>query len=287
MDAGSLYDRMFISQYSIQTIGVQIHLNGVLADPDSNIVTLDFVRTDVDPDASLFTAGVATRDSIGTYHYQLQSLQSNIPGEYEARWHFSFGSQPQILVGYIEVGESAPAYDALSTDYKGIIDATWPLFADLFDSPTGGPNLLTYFQANWNRGRMAQLLGNAFDAINLAGPIITQFDMISFPFAKWGALLREALFIEAIKHLIRSYVEQPDPQFVNVAWLNRRDYMQRWMAVLEIEQKSFDKAVGQLKVEQLGLGRPRVLVSGGVFGTIGPTRTQSAPARPRYWARFY
>ena len=49
-----------------------------------------------------------------------------------------------------------------------------------------------------------------------------------FPHEQWGALLEFATYIETIKHLKRSYVEQPDWQGVTVARADRRDYLQRW-----------------------------------------------------------
>jgi hypothetical protein len=177
---------------------------------------------------------------------------------------------------------------------KSVIDLTWSRFADLFDSPQGGPNLQTYFQTHYTRGRMADLLRIAVGTLNtVAQPFQTYtVDGVGaalFPIARWGPLLEKSLYIEALKHLIRSYVEQPN--FVgsgNVSRLDRRDYMDRWRSVLDMESATFQSQLEHFKIANMGLGRPAVLVAGGVYGKYGPTRLAgSVAARPRMWTRWY
>jgi hypothetical protein len=110
-----------------------------------------------------------------------------------------------------------------------------------------------------------------------------------FPTAQWGPLLGTLTWIETLKHLIRSYTEQPN--FIgsgNISRLDRRDYVQRWRDVLMDEEKAAQAQLDVFKISQMGLGRPAVLISGGVYGRYGPTRMAgSVAARPRYWTRFY
>jgi hypothetical protein len=94
--------------------------------------------------------------------------------------------------------------------------------------------------------------------------------------------------VEVIKHLMRSYVEQPDAQGIATARLDRRDYLQRWQVMFQIESDELKQLQDVFKIAHMGLSSPTVLVSGGVYGNYGPTRlVGSAAARPRYWARFY
>jgi hypothetical protein len=176
---------------------------------------------------------------------------------------------------------------------KGVVEAVWMRFADLFDSPGGGPNLMVYFQSRFGRGRIAQLLGVALNRLNIVAQPHTTYTLTGppdgneFPLAKWGGLLDQATYIEVLKHLIRSYTEQPEAPGVNIARLDRRDYAQRWQTVLEAEERDYRDMLDNFKIAHMGFSRPRVLVSGGVYGSYGPTRlAASAAARPRYWMAF-
>jgi hypothetical protein len=76
----------------------------------------------------------------------------------------------------------------------------------------------------------------------------------------WGTKL------EVIRHLITSYTEQPT--FANMAttYTDRRDYADRWRAVLADEKDDYRKAIVMSKRSLLGLGRGSALVAGGIYG---------------------
>jgi hypothetical protein len=174
---------------------------------------------------------------------------------------------------------------------KSIVDDTWIKFADLFDSPEGGPNLQTYYQTHFSRNRIAQLLKTAVGLLNTTAQPFQSYSIDvpgQFPIQQWGPLLGQALYVEVLKHLIRSYVEQPAFVGGSVTRLDRRDYMDRWQSVLDEERKQLKSQLDIFKISNMGLGKPKVLVSGGVYGRYGPTRfAGSVAARPRYWSRFY
>lgn len=283
-----LSERKFVSLYSIETLGLQVRRSGTLAAADGP-VTATFQSLDADP-GTVFTR-VATSPEPGVYEVTLSSGDTSSPGFYTLVWTYTLDGVEQVYVGYVEVGEASPTYDGLDLGFKGIIESAYVRFADLFDSPQGGPHLQVYFQSKFGRERMAQLLGIALGRLNtVAQPRMTYtLDPLAggFPYAQWGALLDQALYIECLKHLIRSYVEQPEVQGVVVARHDRRDYMNRWQSVLDMEQRDFERQMEVFKIAHMGLGRPRVLVSGGIYGSYGPTRIPGNPAQPRYWARFY
>jgi hypothetical protein len=201
-------------------------------------------------------------------------------------WTYALAGVVQEYIAPIEVGLTSPAYEALGVGFRGIVESVVFRFGDLFDSPMGGPHLQVYFQTHFGRGRLAQLLQVAVGKLNtIAQPHQTYSldESNPFPFAKWGAILDQALFVQAIRHLIRSYVEQPSVEGVTVARMDRRDYMQRWQEVLTIEQDDLDQQLETFKIAHMGLGRPRVMVSGGLYGHWAPNMLPFRAARPRYF----
>ena len=285
-------ERKYFSQFSREALGLGVYgTNAEPADPDSNAVTVSLLREDIND--YVFLDEPATRVGVGLYEFPLLSEYTSIPGNYTTVWKFLFGGIAQEVHTYIVVGNSSPAYDALDPGFKDMVDGVWIRFADLFDSPDGGPNLMTYFQTNWNRNRMAQLLKIAVGLLNTrAQPHQTySLDGVGgsvFPFAQWGPLLEEALYVECLKHLCRSYVEQPNLVGPQVSRLDRRDYLDRWRMILADENAMLQSQLEVFKISHMGFGRPHVLVSGGVYGRFAPTRVAgSMAARPRYWSRFY
>lgn len=283
-------ERQYIALYATDTLGLSLRHAGEPADADGDVV-LTFVR---EPSTTVFSR-TATRVGEGLYEVALTSEETSTPGDYSLNWFYVMDGDDEQYVTYAQVGQSSPAYDGLSPSMKAIVDDVWVRFADLFDSPGGGPNLLTYFQSHFGRNRIAQLLRIAVGRLNtMAQPQMTYTlddgqGGGSFPVDQWGPLLETFTYVECVKHLIRSYVEQP--AFMGsgaVTRLDRRDYMDRWRTILSDEQEMMKDQVEVFKIRHMGFGRPKVLVSGGVYGRYGPTRLAgSAAARPRYWTRVY
>lgn len=287
----TLGERQYASQYGTPTVGFVVHASGEPTDADSNLVTVRMETLDA---TTVLFERTADHPATGVYETTLLSSETQSPGIYKVTWSYHVGGTAQTFIGVIEVGESSSAYDALDDGMKMVVESVWLRFADLFDSPDGGPHLQVYFQSRFGRGRMAQLLSIALNRLNVISQPHMTYSLVGppdgkqFPLAQWGGLLDSATYIEALKHLIRSYVEQPEAMGVNLARLDRRDYMDRWQRVLDMEMKDFESAKETFKMAHMGLGRPRVLVSGGVYGTFGPTRlSHSAAARPRYGMAFH
>src|SRR5690606_5188822 len=237
---------------------------------------------------------VAEHPGTGLYEVRLTSEDTGRVGNYTGIWSYEKDGQPESYTVHTVVGEANPAYDQLPGAFQEVVDNVWIRFADLFDSPAGGPHLQTYYQTHWSRGRMAQLMGMGLRRLNVisqpyqthtidgtGGPV--------FPNHQWGGLLELVTYIEALKHLRRSYLEQPEAMLAGgVSRLDRRDYFDRWGQLLAEAEEDLKSAQDTFKLSFMFLGTPQVLVSGGVYGRYGPTRIAgSVAARPRYYTRFY
>lgn len=284
-------DRQYFSQYSTDPIGINLVQNGSPVDADNDAVNVLMVAEATGN--QVFTRAAA-RLSVGVYSTNFNSSETSIPGEYTLVWTYLLGGANQYFETGIIIGPAVPAYDGLPPEMKTLVDNVWMRLADCIDSPGGGPNLLTYVQSKFGRGRIAQLLRIGMGRLNTAAQPYQTFTVdgvggAEFPMAQWGSLLESVTWIETLKHLMRSYTEQPE--FIsggNVSRLDRRDYMTRWRTIMQDEEALVRSQMDVFKISQMGLGKPAVLISGGVYGRYGPTRMAgSVAARPRYWTRFY
>jgi hypothetical protein len=284
-----LRDRVYIPQFSpAEALGLVIYVAGSQANADGAVLA---TMVDEVTQTPVFTNRPATNPEVGVYEIKLSSVDTSRIGLFTITTNYAISGIPQIYQGYLEVGAPNPDYDNLDDNMKMLIESVWHRFADAFDSPSGGPNLQTYFQSHWSRGRVAQMARIAVGRLNtMAQPSMTYtLDPDGqFPLTQWGPLLETMTYIECLKHLRRSYVEQPDLEGGSVTRLNRRDYLDRWGVILADEEAMLKTQLDVFKIRHMGFGSPRVLVSGGVYGRYGPTRfAGSVAARPRYWTRFY
>lgn len=291
---GKLAERQYVDQFSTDTVGLTINVSGQLTDVDGQSMTVGLYDVNSNP---IFQSRPAVRVGLGVYQYTFEPQDVANPGIFTLVWSYQLSGVADEYQTYIEVGTVSPAYDALDADLKMLIEGVWMRFADLFDSANGGPHLQFYYQTNFNRGRLAELLRVALNKLNLIQQPHQTFTIptpqnptaaSNFPLGAWGGLLEQQLYVEALRHLVRSYTEQPQPQGVGTARLDRTGYAAQWAQVLAMEERDLKEMRDVFKIRNMGLGSPRVLVSGGVYGNYGPTRLAgSAVARPQYWARFY
>lgn len=283
-------ERQYVSLYANDVLGITIMAAGVPADPDGSAVVVTMID-----ESSEFPVFVhdAERHDVGQYQVQLTSAESGKPGEYRLMWEYTLDGRAETYVTYIVIGQASPTYDGLVPAMKEIVDQTWMRFEDMFDAPMGGPNLQTYLESKFGRGRVAQLLRVAVGRLNTVAQPFQTYTLdgdggASFPVEQWGSLLEQALYVEVIRHLRRSYLEQPEYQGATVARLDRIRYFDRWGEMLAEEEADLKKRLDVFKISSMNLGRPKVLVSGGVYGRYAPTRyAGSAAARGRFWTRMY
>lgn len=284
-----LPEEIWVNQYDPVVLGINVYVRGQVGDPDGNAVTV--AMTNRDTGVPVFAGRPTTRAALGAYELQMSSEDTEATGGYALTWSYALSGQAETLVTAVEIGAFSPDYAALSDPMKGIVESCWHRFADLFDSPDGGPNLQVYFQSHFTRGRIAQLLRIAMGILNTEAQPHQTYTLdgnggATFPVAQWGPLLEQALYVEVLKHLRRSYVEQPLLMGGEVTRHDRRDYMDRWSQVLSDEQQQLKSQLDTFKIASMGLGRPAVLVSGGAYGrTPGGFAYTSGRGRPRYYFR--
>lgn len=287
-------ERQYVSQFSSPALTLAVHIGGVLADPDGATASAQWVAENPDGTVTRGTLYTATREGPGIYTVTPSPADTSNPGQAQLAWAYTIGGQPQSYAVYLAVGPANPHYDALPPNMQDFLnEQVWVRFADLVDSPSGGPNLQTYFQAKWSRGRAAQLMGIALGKINGVAQPWSNYTLDGnggpqFPVGFWGGLLASYTYCECVKQLIRGYTEQPDYSGPPVARLDRRDYTDRWRQALQDETAELKSQLDTFKIRHIMNGSPRVLVSGGVYGRYAPTRIAgSVAARPRMWARWY
>jgi hypothetical protein len=275
---------------------LQVYIGGVAADPDGQEATAELFLQNGDGSVTPVNSYSAAKVGTGLYQVTPSSGDTAQPADAQLVWSYAISGAPQTYAAYLVIGVANPSYDTLPEPLQEMVDFTWIRFADLCDSPAGGPNIIAspYFQSHWSRGRVAQLMAIAVTKINGIGQPWSNYTLDGvggpvFPVAQWGGLLGQYTYIEAVKHLIRSYTEQPLVQGAGgITRLDRRDYVDRWRAVLSDEQGELRALTDVFKIRHMGFGSPRVLVSGGAYGRYAPTRIAgSVAARPRMWARWY
>jgi hypothetical protein len=301
---GDLTEYQYHSQFSADPVGIILNVGGNLTDPDDQAVTVSMWQvptpgTEVQQlPAALFGPVATTRQAVGIYQYTFLSAQTSAPGYYRLDWQFSLNGAPVTDSTFIEIGPASPAYDSLPENMRQIVEDVTLKFWDGFDSPQGGPNLRMWYQSHFGRGRIAQLLIQTIQHLNVSGQPVNWYTATGrnsdgtagsmFPLRGWEGLINSALTVEVIKHLMRAYVEDPDIQGAVQARVVRRDYLDRWERMLNIEERDFKRQYDTFKIRQMFIATPRVLVAGGAYANFSPIRmVGSVVARPAYFWRYY
>jgi hypothetical protein len=161
---------------------------------------------------------------------------------------------------------SLPSYidvptDPLTPDQQMCLDLAWLKIEDCFDSMPGGPYLLDITKQKFSPQKSSLLFPYALARINYTipnppTPVATSIN--SFDYQNHHILFSQALVLELIAHLMRSYVEMPVPEGQgNITWLSRMDYKMRWEEIYKLETEQFVNILRVYKRGQLNLGRTK------------------------------
>ncbi|HEY6019030.1 MAG TPA: hypothetical protein VIY48_03795 [Candidatus Paceibacterota bacterium] len=271
-----------ISRFGIDKIGIRISGSTGAVDADIGTVVLNVYQEtnfdDLDPTGPLIITGTEGVDidhpELGVYTYTITPPVTNVVCLLKAVWTYKVGGVDLTYTEHLQIRDPMPTYDGFNDAEKGAVQLIVNLFGDSYDSTTGGPHLIEEFQTKFNNERISQLLFWAVQKMNMTKQPITDWTLSTpghagnFPMGYSGLLIMGG-YIEVLKHLIRSYTEQWDIRNADVAYLDRRDYNQRWKMVLDMEQESYDQMLTLVKRKMMNLGSTSMLVSGGIFGGSG------------------
>jgi hypothetical protein len=218
-----------------------------------------------------WTADDITREDVGEYVVTIGPQLTRARGLLTLVWTYNYNDTPQEHREYLVIRQPMPTYDSLTDDEKSIVEQVQWMFADLFDSTNGGPHLLETFQSHFGPERIAQLMHLAMNRINTFAPPMLDFTLgigngKKLP-RKFHAFLTTGTYLEVLKHLMRSYVEQPNFVGMGVTYTDRRDYLQRWQTIYQEEKRDYDQMLRMGKREFLPLGGGALIVSGGIYGS--------------------
>lgn len=246
--------------------------------PETELLTVEFkIQRPDATDATL--TGSIEGDGTGYATYNTTDLV----GEYKAVATFTLANNVKRSVrSDFEVIDPFNPPD--STDSEVIGNLVWRRLEDLFDSEEGGPWLQDVTKATFKKEKMEFFITEGLFDINNQSPP-TNVNLAAFvqdgtPGAD-SPLVVGATLIAVIRHLMRSYVEQPLVTGAQITYEDRRDYLQRWQMILQEEEQIYFRRLAYWKRQFLGLGGSRVLVSSKA-GRLIP-----APMRTRNVGRGY
>ena len=229
-------------------------------------------------------AGTVPDDGKGLY--TVPANIHSVQGDYRVLARFTYtekgiGGRVKTVPLTYEVADVFARADAPATSDPAI-SLAWMRLEDCFDSDQGGPWLRDMTLANFDKAKLKDFIPNALLNINATQPQ-TSYNADSFPWTERDgtALFGYAIFIETVKHLMRSYVEQPNVMNSQVGYLDRTRYQQAWNQIYQVEKPEFDRILELWKRAELDISHGALLV-GNKAG-----RYMSAPSRTRSAGRGY
>jgi hypothetical protein len=246
--------------------------------PLTDIAGVNFtVRKPGDPpnSPSINQPGTIPEDGLG--QYIVQSVDTDVAGEYLSRAQFTLtdGTVRSVIVDFDVID---PFEEVGSSPGDSAVDSAWRMLEDLFDSELGGPWLRDMTKARFDKSKMRLLIPQVLLEINYVQPQ-SGYTEITFPYtANDGtALFAQGLLVATIRHLMRSYTEQPDVMNSPVGFLDRKRYTQAWKFIYDIEEAKFQKWLWGWKLYTFRSSNAALLV-GTKAGRLlpAPLRSRSA-----------
>lgn len=221
--------------------------------------------------------GEILEDGTGSLLYS----ETSLIGSYIAMAKFTFDTG-EIRSTRVDF-EVVDPFGSVVTPEQQIANAVWSKLEDCFDSEEGGPWLRDVTKRFFGKQKIPALIPEGLLLINLAPPMtdvtLGDFTLITTtaPVDTDQMVLVEAVFLATVRHLMRSYVEQPLPTGAQVVYEDRRDYLDRWGTIYQMETEYFNRILALYKRQFLGLGKTSLLLGSKAGRLIGaPMRSRQA-----------
>lgn len=245
-----------------------------------DVLSVDFLVQD--PEGTRSTvAGVIGDDGEGILTYPTTTL----PGQYMVMAAFTLldGTKQSTRVDF----EVIDPFDPPAPSNEEVIGTfVWQKLEDCFDAEDEGPWLRDMTLNCFNETKMREFISEGLFEVNERTPPTSL--VIDYFFIAPGdptadlPLVTSATFLAVLRHLMRSYTEQPAVAGGQVFYEDRRDYLQRWQLIYTIEKEWYTTQLGYFKRRFLGLGTSKLLVD------TKAGRLLPAPLRSRVTGRgFY
>lgn len=255
--------------------------------PEADITSVEFTvpKPGDDPLAPTIDAdpGDITGDGTGTY--TVAPNIHDVVGDYRAFARFTYdengvSDKVRTVPLVYEVCDVFQRTGATPADPAATI--AWAKLEDCFDSEHGGPWLRDMTKANFDRAKLLDFVPDVLLDINVQQPV-TEYTETSFPWTTRDgtAFFGYGLFIATLKHLMRSYTEQPNVMNSSVGYFDRTRYQQAWAAIYQLELPEWERMRMLWKRSELDISRGSLLV-GNKAG-----RLVNANMRGRFFGRGY
>jgi hypothetical protein len=221
----------------------------------------------------------------GHGQYQVDPWINSLQGQYKSFAQFEF--QDGDLVGLnrsvvTDYDVFDPFVRAKTSPADAAIDQCWMKIEDCFDSEIGGPWLRDMTLAVFDKTKINGFIPEALMDINQQMPM-TDYNETTFPYGGTDslAIMAQGLLVATLRHLMRSYTEQPDVMNSPVGFMDRKRYQQAWKAQYDVELAQWQKWLNRWKLRSYDLSSSALLLSNKAGRNLG------APFRSRNAGRGY
>lgn len=177
-------------------------------------------------------------------------------------------------------------FEVVDTPIRIIADGVWTKLEDCFDAENEGPWVQDMTLHFFREEKMEKFINDALFDINYQNPPtnvgISSFVNNDNTVTANYPLLVQAIFVQVLRHIMRSYVEQPLPTGAQIAYQDRRDYLQRWQSMYELELQQYMRWLALWKRGFLQLGHSRLLVAAKA-GRLIPAPMRARSVGRGYW----